>query len=678
MAGNLIENKLNKYQQNVAFQAQQQGNIPQTQQYATGTVDKTPSADVYDTQNEQQKSDKMKPLLIIASWLGLNTIMDLFNNNCSKDAYEKTLMGRLGSLGDRITNKAKGNSTIVSMKATFDAYKTKAIEYINKKPLLSAMFNTPTKPENQMVKGFMETQHHADLQEAVRTIQKYSDELPKTFKEANATKEEINFLKGKYGTNLLGKIKNKKLALTELQLRRCAKDCDKLTEDVIEKILQKPDSIRNGLLSRYKLRALGIHPKKAKVIFERPDKYSQLITEACKKGGKNAKAIYGRFSFIPGLGLITKRSTNLSMSYNKLISSAKHSSKLGVTLAKLPKLVIRGLTFGGGKLNSLLVAFGLGTALYNATKAPKEQKVGTAVAGGVEAVSWILSMPLAIKCMHAVGGLQNVGLSKMQIGKYRVALRNFNKDVAAGKFTSEATYNTALKAVKDLKNVGTQTKFTKFMKGIGKFLGIGLEVPTPFKEATKHLTGGAKLSAIGRNITRQLPRLGKNLVGYPLRFALYAAVFSPIVDKLISSATSAIFGRPYEPEEENKDKKEEVNQQQENQLANQPTQEVSPQETNFVQNKPVDINTLPDDNLIKREVNGDKVMHQPEVRYIPSEKCEIEGIVSPYDKEERTYIPEEVSRVTSSYASDKATVDALIAKADKVEAKALETLNGIY
>jgi len=674
MTGNLIDNKVRKYQENIAFHANQPQNTTQSQQYVTGMVDTTPSVDVYnDVPNSPKNTDKKKPLLIIASWLGLNTIMDLFNNNCSKDAYEKTLMGRLGRLGDRITNKAKGNNTIVSMKATFDAYKTKAIEYINKKPLLSAMFNTPTKPENQMVKGFMETQHHADLQEAVRTIQKYAEDVPQTFKEAGATKAEIQALKAKYGTNIFGRIKNKSKALAELQLKRAG-----VEDKAIESILKQPTAIRNGLLQRAKLRHLGFNPKEFKNIANKPEKYSKEILEACKKGGKNAKAIYGRFSFIPGLGLITKRSTNLSMSYNKLISSTKHTSKLGVALAKLPKLVIRGLTFGGGKLNSFLVALGLGTALYNATKAPKEQKVGTAVAGGVEAVSWILSMPLAIKCMHAVGGLQNVGLSKDQLNTYRKALKNFNKDVVAGKFTDEAAYNTALKAVKDLKNVGPQTKFTKFMGGVGKFLGIGLEVPTPFKEATKHLTGGAKLSAIGRNIARQLPRLGKNLVGYPLRFALYAAVFSPIVDKLISSATSAIFGRPYEPEEENKDKKEEVNQQPENQLANQSIQEVVPQETNFVQNKPVDINTLPDDNLIKREVNGDKVMHQPEVRYIPSEKCEIEGIVSPYDKEERTYIPEEVSRVTSSYASDKATVDALIAKADKVEAKALETLNGIY
>ena len=82
------------------------------------------------------------------------------------------------------------------------------------------MFNTATKPENEMVKGFMKTQTAEDLDEAVKTLNGYIDELPKTLKEAGATKDEIKALKAKYGTNIFGQIKNKKRAIQELQFNR--------------------------------------------------------------------------------------------------------------------------------------------------------------------------------------------------------------------------------------------------------------------------------------------------------------------------------------------------------------------------------------------------------------------------------------------------------------------------
>ena len=95
--------------------------------------------------------------------------------------------------------------------------------------------------------------------------------------------------------------------------------------------------------------------------------------------------------------------------------------------------------------------------------------------------------------------------------------------------------------------------------------------------------------------------------------------------------------------------------------------------------KTVNINDLPDDNLIKREVSGDHIMNQPEERYIPSEKCEIEGIVSPYDNEERSYIPSDAApTIKSNQEADRSKVDAAIAKASKAEENAMNVLNGIY
>lgn len=684
MSGNLIDNQINnKYQQrNIQANTGYQAN-PQTQYVRGGqSVDTTPQTDTFN-KPEEKKGPSM-PLVMFLTWLGLNKTTDMYNKLCTNDDYNKTIVGRMGNFGDKIAPKIGKSKTYTSLMAHIGSFKSSVKNYINSKPMLYAMFNTATKPENEMVKGFMKTQIAEDVDEAVKTLNGYIDELPKTLKEAGATKDEIKALKAKYGTNIFGQIKNKKRAIQELQFNRIG-----AAPNFIDTLGNDKELIKKTL-QEMKIKHLGLEPDTYKNVFANPEKNLKIIREACKRGGKNAKAFFGRYSWIPGLGFFTKRSTNLSMSYNKLSTEFNHTTKLGKALAKSSKLFMRGLTFGGGRIGSIMVAFGLGTAICNAFKAPKEQKVGTAVAGGVEAVSWIASMPLAVSIMHGVNGLANTGLSKMQVSRYRVALKNFNKQVAAGVFKDEAAYKTALEAVNKLKEVKVpQGKITKGLSKLGHFLSIALENPKPFQEATKTLKGGAKISAIGRNIKRYLPLIGKNAVGYPLRFALYALVFSPIVDKVISSATSAIFGKPYEPEETEEGKEAEKNEQQTTtQPQGNPEMPQSPINPNSKPNspqpfhgnpnaRPLDIHSLPDENLIKQAVLGQQVMHGPQ--YIPDDKCGIPGVVSPYDTVDRNYIPQETAApVVTNHDADKDIVNRAIADADKAEAKALDTLNGIY
>ena len=684
MSGNLIDNQINnKYQQgNIQANTGYQAN-PQAQYVRGGqSVDTTPQTDTFN-KPEEKKGPSM-PLVMFLTWLGLNKTTDFYNKLCTNDDYNKTIVGRMGNFGDKIAPKIGKSKTYTSLMAHLGSFKSSVKNYINSKPMLYAMFNTATKPENEMVKGFMKTQIAEDVDEAVKTLNGYIDELPKTLKEAGATKDEIKALKAKYGTNIFGQIKNKKRAIQELQFNRIG-----AAPNFIDTLGNDKELIKKTL-QEMKVKHLGLEPDTYKDVLANPSKNLKIIREACKRGGKNAKAFFGRYSWIPGLGLFTKRSTNLSMSYNKLSTEFKHTTKLGKALAKSSKLFMRGLTFGGGKIGSIMVAFGLGTAICNAFKAPKEQKVGTAVAGGVEAVSWIASMPLAVSIMHGVNGLANTGLSKMQVGRYRVALRNFNKQVAAGVFKDEAAYKTALEAVNKLREVKVpQGKITKGLSKLGHFLSIALENPKPFQEATKTLKGGAKMSAIGRNIKRYLPLIGKNAVGYPLRFALYALVFSPIVDKVISSATSAIFGKPYEPEETEEGKEAEKNEQQTTtQPQGNPEMPQSPINPNSKPNspqpfqgnpnaRPLDIYSLPDENLRKQAVLGQQVMHGPQ--YIPDDKCGIPGVVSPYDTVDRSYIPQETAApIVTNHDADRDIVNRAIADADKAEAKALNTLNGIY
>ena len=408
MSGNLINNQINQYQQsniqpNIAHQANPQAQIVQGGQ----AVDTTPQTDTFN--KPEEKKGPSTPLVMFLTWLGLNKTTDMYNKLCTNDDYNKTIVGRMGNFGDKIAPKIGKSKTYTSLMAHIGSFKSSVKNYINSKPMLYAMFNTATKTENEMVKGFMKTQIAEDVDEAVKTLNGYIDELPKTLKEAGATKDEIKALKAKYGTNIFGQIKNKKRAIQELQFNRIG-----AAPNFIDTLGNDKELIKKTL-QEMKIKHLGLEPDTYKSVFEKPEKNLKIIREACKRGGKNAKAFFGRYSWIPGLGFFTKRSTNLSMSYNKLSTEFNHTTKLGKALAKSSKLFMRGLTFNGGKIGSIMVALGLGTAICNAFKAPKEQKVCTAVAGGVDAISWIASMPLAIKMIHAVSGLSNTGLNKTQV-----------------------------------------------------------------------------------------------------------------------------------------------------------------------------------------------------------------------------------------------------------------------
>ena len=669
MTGNLIDTNVKKYQNKVAFQSQPQATSQYLQQ-PTGQVDTTPQADTFG--EGKKSSGNGKVFAILGTWLGMNKLMDKFNDHCSKDNYDKTIMSKLGNFGDRMTAKYGNKPIVVSTKAAFNTVKSSLKNFIDSKPILSTMFNTPTRPENSNVVNFLETQQEADLKSAASIIDDYinAKDMPKTLKEAGATKAEIQALQAKYGKGLFGGVKNLKKALLDLEFTRLgapANYIDTLPKDKIAETLKN-----------MKISHLGLDPATYQQVLKEPHKFETIIIDACKKGGKYAKTVKGRYSWIPFLGLFTKRSTNLASSYNKLITGTKHTSALGKALAKAPKVFMRGLTFGGGKLNTLFISLGLGTAVYNTIKAPAKQKVGTAVGGTVDAVSWIAAMPLAIKAMHAVSGLQYLGTDKASVEKFRKALKIFNKNVANGVYKNEAAYNKAWNAIQKIKAPKAPlNKMQTVLSKLGHFIGIALENPKPFQEATKGLKGSAKMSAIGRNLKRMLPLLGKNAIAYPLRFALYMVVFEPMVNKIISSMTSAIFGKPYEePEEEEKEAegkngvKPEINSQQ-----TQPQQKPQAVNTPQAEQTSWNVEDLPDDNLIKRTVHGEKIMNDPP--YIPSENCEIEGIVSPYDDPSRTYIPSDECKVTSSYASDKSKVDEAIARADKAEINAMNFLNGL-
>ena len=69
-------------------------------------VDHTPTADTYQTQPVKEDSMLRTAAFILPTWYGLNKGTDLFNKACGGE-YEKSLMGRLGRLGDKVAGSVE-------------------------------------------------------------------------------------------------------------------------------------------------------------------------------------------------------------------------------------------------------------------------------------------------------------------------------------------------------------------------------------------------------------------------------------------------------------------------------------------------------------------------------------------------------------------------------------------
>lgn len=591
-------------------------------------VDNNPAQDTY-TRNEIQPPHeegfgKKFIKYIIPTWMGLHWGTELFNK-ANGGEYEKSLVGRLGNWGDRMSRSSVvQNRFIDNMRSHGRAIKTNIKNFIMRHDKLRAMYETPTAPESQMVTNFMETQAEADLKEGLGKVKDYVEKNPTSLKKAGATQAEIDALKRVHGTDIFGRIKGEAKVTEEFLLQKfgnklgipnimaevirdegaistrieglenyiasgtATKDEIASGKAEIKSLKKSLENFRASKIKELKLRTLGIEEGAIAEMLADPAKNAGKIEQLLKKGGQD--------------------SPKLKQFYNKVLSISKPKTGLGKLFPKMAKLGMRGLTFGGGLFNSLFVAFFLGDAVKNTIDAPKEKKAGTFVHGLLDAMSWVVAMPLAIKGMHAINGLKNLGKSKLQVETYKNALKTFNEKVASGALRDKALYDTEFRNLMNLKNVGTAQKgFSKVLSKVASFLSIGLEQPARYKEATQSLNWGMNfknwatgknLAAIGRNIKRNLPNIGKNIVGYPLRFGLYMAIFAPIVDKVFSGIASAIFGKPYDPEKH----KEQYEAQEAKKAALYPGPSIAPNPNAVDGLNDLNVNNLSDDNLVKQEL----------------------------------------------------------------------------
>ena len=469
----------------------------------------------------EEKNGWMAPVLTLPVFLAMGKGMDVFNKKCGGD-YNTSVLGKVGDWGEKVgSGKFFQSAPMQKLEKAFtSAHNTFYNKIVPKNKILSAIFTTPSEPKNHMVlmmKGGTKSEVAAD---AIQKIEEYlktaGNELKHGGKNFDITKlEEL-----------------KKISHSEAGVKQILEICKENRAAVV-------DAKRIG-----------------KIPFTKGKKY---------------------LSEVPGMkwvGDVFGRKVEFAEYANKMevFTNPKATTWLGKSLPKGLLRVVEGLTNGtaGGKIAILMAAYFVADAIKKTIDAPKGEKTSTFSENLTYNEAMYLTMPLGLKIMHGMGGLQYIGVSKEKVEAFRKAQTEFNDAVKAGLYKDEAAYNTAKKEIKAiLKPEIKGNGFTKFLKGTvfeplkaaARFLTVGLENFESFnpKNITKE---SGFLEKAGQFFLHGKAKGFKWALGGPTRFIFYLFVIAPPLGKLGAKASHLIFGRPTKSvlDEGEEPKKEETKQ----------------------------------------------------------------------------------------------------------------------
>ena len=551
---------------------------------------------------KQKNDDILKYSLILPVFYVIKKGSDAFDNAC-KGEYESSLSYKMGKFGDKIANSKFAKSGFVQKLSEIGSnIKNKAKNFIDTHEVTKTIKETPTEPESKMVRDFLKTQEEEIASQFVQTANEFLAGTDK-LKSLNLKQNEIDFLKNRFSVDNVRSLNKNKRAIQDVEFLRYGEstlqNIDKIeqrietirpnltnkmqslisdlgkatTEEEVLKLnskIQKLSEVVDGSfitnmraekLKALKKEALSVNGVSADTILQAPEKHISEIIEVCKKNGTKACG----------------KKNSLEIFGNKLRSMTEPTSKLGKLIPKAAYTGMRGLVFTGGALAILaFVAPGIAQTIVDTKNAEKGKKTATFANGFMEAISWVISIPIAVKTMFGLGGLKYLGQDKNQVQQYRYELKNFNNKADNSLFANKAEYDAALENLNSMKKTKDLSLGKKLLKKVGNIMMVGHETPKPYKEAGKTV----------ENLARKIPYALKEGAAYPVRFGLYMFAFAPIVDKALSGLCRLAFGKPDEKVEEKKEQK-------------------TPQITNRI---PVSDNNnysvLSENNLIKQALNG--------------------------------------------------------------------------
>lgn len=587
------------------------------------------------------KPFKEHPITVLATWLGISALLDGYSKACSGE-YEKSLVGKIAKFGDNIQDsKLIQNKPVQTVLGGFQKVGNLGEKAVKNSAILRAMKNTPTQPEWQMVKSQMFNQKQEVVQEFIKIADtlKLGEEGALELKNVGITKAEKEMLKKAFSVDSISKIPEEK-AVNQILLHRLGKP-----QAEINKILAMDAKDSFSATKTEILKAMGLDSSKLKLIKEdMTGKYTDDVMKACEKVKGKVKMGAGHYSYLGPLTKLFERTKGCDEVYNQLYSITKGGgakTATGRALSKTVQVIHRGLTFGNGKLGALIfIAPILAEVFVNTKKADNDQKVGTFANGLVDNISWVFTFPVALKMMHAIGGIKYAGMSKADVEKYRDALKDFNNNVKLEKFKTKAEYNIAKNIVKQKLVVKNQNIFTK---GLRKLIGIlTLDLGTFKPYQNKNMV---------TNIVRKTPNLLRNVVGIPLRFGVWGAISMGVLGAALTKITSSIFGKSYDAEkqDEHKTSLKEQKQYLKKDLNDRLYEEARKKQAININNNAMQQNILAQNQNISTRGKNEYSANIPQVEeqrnkldnytYIPSQKNVIPHPIKENNRDNYTYIP---------------------------------------
>lgn len=473
------------------------------------------------------------PVLMGGTCVGLAYGVDKFSKACGGE-YQTSLVGKAANLGDKIQEsrfiQSDGFQKIYKgLKNGKDGLKN----FLFKNSVIRAIFTTPSKPEwsapldemitqeQRVAREFLEITDGLKLEDLLGITNSTSGSKPEggfKLKNLGLTKEERAFAKtfadeGVAANNIL----LKRLGRTDAEISQILKSG---TMGVKQEILKE----------------LGLTVGDLQAI--REDSTGKLVSkvkEAANKG--KGKVWIGKGEWNLGELSPFRRNIGCDEIFNRLHSmNGGAKTATGRAFSTFLQKVHRGFTFGGGKLGVLaFVSPMIVETILDTKKADKDQKIGTAAHGLIQSVAWVFTFPLALKIMHAFGGVQYAGMTKDDVEAVRNCKKTFNNT----NFENEAAYKTALKKAKEFvkskEHFEGQSLFTKTVRRLGKFMTLDLERFLSYRNGS--FTG---------NTLRKTSGFFKNVVGVPMRLIIWGALTMGVLDGLINKGTKLAFGNYYD------------------------------------------------------------------------------------------------------------------------------------
>lgn len=492
--------------------------------------------------NKAGEFEEIDPLKLWAvglpAWYVTAQGMDLFARGTRGADYSKTIYGKIGNLGDKVSdlvteNRVAKSGPMQSLGNFLSRVKNWAAKKAYDNSAILRSLKTPSKPELELVASQSKGMRGFILYDYPQVVENFVENSVKHVKDLDAYGADKAFIEAKKALIKGGANAKEVIERAEFELLSKNKD-----PNIIDRWMKlSPERRAEGLMN-LKARAAGYQNLKHYQAVKK-DVINNLdeVLKACDRANPNMyskiwtsdKNWWSKFK-----GHIIGRRVHMSEFRNKLVSAIgklpdgtlAHRTKLGRFLPKITNYFLEGFTnrVAGGKFVALMNATMLADVLIRTANAEKGDKVKTFTERTSEMVGFFVFSPMALRLTHIFGGIQYAGISdktftnlltkldakraKMTVAEYnaakeiilkaqnaaksgknmteayRTAYNFFCEKATNANYSTKAEYKAANKALKNiLKGDIKWWNFpAKFLKKCARILTVGLEQRVPYRK----------------------------------------------------------------------------------------------------------------------------------------------------------------------------------------------------